>query len=135
MCTPLLIIVIIMVLFYTSKEKFGPFEQTAYLECLNLPRDDKIKCINKNYQSIKPVCNQQFCKNVCMKEIDGVMIDVTNNPSFKQCSNCNNDPCKFYCENDPNGYICKVSCKNPKICDPMQYIDELRDIPINIGEF
>ena len=124
-----------MTIMHCKKEYFGPFEQTAYLQCLGLPRDEKIKCIKANYPNIKNTCNQQFCKNVCMKEIDGVMIDVTDNPGFKECSACNNDPCKFYCSIDPNGYICQVSCKNPKICDPMQYIDQLRDIPINIGEF
>lgn len=133
--TFIIIVLIIMFFMQHQTESFGPFEQTAYLQCLGLPRNEKIKCIKANYPNIKNVCNQQFCKNLCMKEIDGVMIDVTNNPSFKQCSACNNDPCGFYCSNDPDGYVCKVSCKNPNICNPMQYIDELGDIPINIGEF
>lgn len=134
MCNVLLIIVLIMILcFFSKKEHFGPFERTAKLLCADLPRSEQIECINKNYAKVPDLCNQQFCKNVCMKEIDGVMIDVTNNPAFKYCAECNRDPCKFYCDKDPNGYMCKVSCgKHKSLCQPDEFIDQLYDIPIHL---
>jgi hypothetical protein len=137
MCHPIIYIVIIFILITvmsSNNEGFGPFEKTAEMLCAGLPPTEKINCIKKNYDKVQNVCNRQFCQNVCMKEIDGVMVNVSGNPMFADCKKCNENPCGFYCSVDPNGYMCKVSCKNKNICSPMQYYDSLGEIPIDLSK-